>query len=482
MPTLVVLHPDGTETEHPFEGELSIGRQEGGDLVLPDGGVSRRHALLRTEEGAVVLEDAGSANGTYVEGVRLEAPCVLLPGVQVQLGDYLLRLAPPPRPARTRTAPLPPQQAPYADEPFAPLRRARGGAIPTRRGARRSRLPRLWDQLDARQRRLCVAAAAVLTLLLAAGLVSALSGPEPQPVTVSTLAAEAGYAEQVQALLSQCRSFASTEQGSVPDWERAEAACGQALDLDPLQSEGHALLQRIRVEREAEESFSRGEKALARLREEEALDFFQKIPRDSDYFRRARPQVREASARVVKRALDDCKRYLREAQWQAAVPRCERYLGVACQKMAREELEPPLGYRVVLASRRLRANEWRPRDPLFLRFLTARQRVDPQAAPWSCPPAEILAEEPEAEDPRAAVAAAFQQRYGDRLLQAAMLDYWFGRSTEAVSTLQKLRSDDARARFHAEADSLLRDLYSVDQLFKSGQSALQAQDPERAAA
>ena len=46
MPTLRVLHPDGTETEHSFEGELSIGRQAGNGLALPDGGVSRRHALL----------------------------------------------------------------------------------------------------------------------------------------------------------------------------------------------------------------------------------------------------------------------------------------------------------------------------------------------------------------------------------------------------------------------------------------------------
>jgi hypothetical protein len=286
----------------------------------------------------------------------------------------------------------------------------------------------------------------------------------------------------VQALLSQCRSFASTELEAEPDWRRAEAACGQALDLDPLQPEAHALLQRIRVEREAAEHFALGEKALARLKEEEALDHFGKIPKESDYFRRARPRVREASAQVASRALDDCRRYLRDSQWRAAVPRCERYFGVACQRMKREELEPPLGYRVVLASGRLRANEWRPADPLLVRFLAARQRLDPQGAPWTCPPAEILSEEPEAVDPKVAVTEAFTRRFPDTLLRAAMLDYWSGRSTEAVSTLQKLRSDSARAQYHAEADAALRDLSTVDQLFKAGGSALQDEDPERAAA
>ncbi|MBF5041157.1 FHA domain-containing protein [Aggregicoccus sp. 17bor-14] len=642
MPTLLVTHPDGTQTEHPFEGELRIGRQEGNDLVLADGGVSRRHALLRAQGAQVVLEDAGSANGTYVEGARLEGPCVLEPGQEVQLGDYLLQLVAPARDDRSRTDEVPalgavPDAAPGsaaapdrageagasagaalapprtpsgrtsrtdellapgaaarvpqalartgqgprlvgltgpwagqrvalagtlsvgrgagagllledesvsrrhaelrctgagvqvrdlgsangtavngapvpagapegvllqrgdavqfgvalfrfedgAEDEAAPLRRARGGAVPTRRGQRGARPSpaQLWAQLDPRRKRLAVAAGGVLALLLTAGVVKALSGPEPEAAAVAGGEEGAGgeSGEQIQQLLSQCRSYASTELDAEPDWRRAEEACGKALDLDPLQSEAHALLQRIRLEREAGDNFTRGERALARLNAEEALDLFGKIPKESDYFRRARPRVREASAQVVKRALDDCKRYLRDSQWAAAVPRCERYLGVACQKMDREELEPPVGFKVVLTSGRLRTNEWRPKDPLFLRFLTARQRVDPRAAPWTCPPADILAEEPEAEDPKQAVTAAFQKRYADKLLQAAMLDYWSGRSTEALATLQKLRSDYNRAQYHADADAAMRDLSTVDQLFKSGQSALQAEDPERAA-
>ena len=39
MPTLVVKHPDGSETEHELSGELKIGRQEGNELVLTEGGL-----------------------------------------------------------------------------------------------------------------------------------------------------------------------------------------------------------------------------------------------------------------------------------------------------------------------------------------------------------------------------------------------------------------------------------------------------------
>ena len=46
-PILVIRHPDGTEDEHELVGEeLVIGRAETNDLVLVEGGVSRKHARI----------------------------------------------------------------------------------------------------------------------------------------------------------------------------------------------------------------------------------------------------------------------------------------------------------------------------------------------------------------------------------------------------------------------------------------------------
>ena len=92
MPTLIVLHPDGTESEHELSGELKIGRQEGNELVLTEGGVSRKHARFFVDGGKVVVEDLGSANGTYVDGERIEGPTPLTPQSQVVLGDYQLKI------------------------------------------------------------------------------------------------------------------------------------------------------------------------------------------------------------------------------------------------------------------------------------------------------------------------------------------------------------------------------------------------------
>jgi predicted component of type VI protein secretion system len=57
--------------EHPLRHTLSIGRDEGNDIVLADTTVSRRHAVLRFVDDRWLLEDRGSVNGTFVNGLRV---------------------------------------------------------------------------------------------------------------------------------------------------------------------------------------------------------------------------------------------------------------------------------------------------------------------------------------------------------------------------------------------------------------------------
>jgi phage tail-like protein len=71
---------------------ITIGRELGNSVVLPETRVSRHHAEIRLESSGVILIDVGSPNGTYVDGVRLLAhqPHLLLPGSVVQIGPYQL--------------------------------------------------------------------------------------------------------------------------------------------------------------------------------------------------------------------------------------------------------------------------------------------------------------------------------------------------------------------------------------------------------
>jgi len=48
-----------------------IGRHEESEILLPDAGISRRHARLFPEDGGYAIEDLQSANGTFVQGERI---------------------------------------------------------------------------------------------------------------------------------------------------------------------------------------------------------------------------------------------------------------------------------------------------------------------------------------------------------------------------------------------------------------------------
>lgn len=72
--------------------DVTIGRDEGGSLVLTDASVSRRHArIVCSEDGSVSVEDLGSTNGTAVNGHPIRTS-PLRPGDHLEIGAVSLRL------------------------------------------------------------------------------------------------------------------------------------------------------------------------------------------------------------------------------------------------------------------------------------------------------------------------------------------------------------------------------------------------------
>ena len=69
------------------EDFISLGRDPGNDIVISDPQVSRQHARITRQGGLMVIEDLGSTNGTFVNGMRLAAPHTLANGDVVGLGD-----------------------------------------------------------------------------------------------------------------------------------------------------------------------------------------------------------------------------------------------------------------------------------------------------------------------------------------------------------------------------------------------------------
>ncbi len=69
-------------------GEALVGRGETCGVRLPSPLVSRVHARVRADGGRVLIEDAGSKNGTWVNGTRIEQPIELGDGDEVSFGLF----------------------------------------------------------------------------------------------------------------------------------------------------------------------------------------------------------------------------------------------------------------------------------------------------------------------------------------------------------------------------------------------------------
>jgi pSer/pThr/pTyr-binding forkhead associated (FHA) protein len=74
------------------EDELVIGRHaEGPGKLSEDEEISRRHARVSREAtGDYAIEDLGSSNGTFVNGLRIQSPVLLALGDSIEVGATTL--------------------------------------------------------------------------------------------------------------------------------------------------------------------------------------------------------------------------------------------------------------------------------------------------------------------------------------------------------------------------------------------------------
>jgi hypothetical protein len=90
-PALVVRAGGGRAGEHfiPKEERTTIGRSPDCDIFLDDVTVSRKHAVLRQQDGEFFIEDQGSLNGTFLNRERIESSRID-DGDEIQIGKYRL--------------------------------------------------------------------------------------------------------------------------------------------------------------------------------------------------------------------------------------------------------------------------------------------------------------------------------------------------------------------------------------------------------
>lgn len=76
----------------PLRAVTSLGRDAGNDVVLNDEAASARHSVVSFSEGEWWIEDAGSTNGTVVNGTKIWQKERLHYGDELTVGRIGLRL------------------------------------------------------------------------------------------------------------------------------------------------------------------------------------------------------------------------------------------------------------------------------------------------------------------------------------------------------------------------------------------------------
>ncbi|MFZ0659394.1 MAG: FHA domain-containing protein [Candidatus Binataceae bacterium] len=76
-----------------LKDEVTLGRGEDNDIVIPHASISRAHARLLRRNGGFELMDLNSTNGTFVDDRQIHGSAFLSSGSQVRLGDikFVLR-------------------------------------------------------------------------------------------------------------------------------------------------------------------------------------------------------------------------------------------------------------------------------------------------------------------------------------------------------------------------------------------------------
>src|SRR4051812_34086434 len=113
---LIIEDDEGQTRVVPVVGdEVTIGREDGNTVLLPERNISRRHARLVRNNGYFVIEDLGSYNGVRINGARIDSPRRVQEGDRIQIGDYDLGIEGKPEPVAAQApvqTPASPARAP----------------------------------------------------------------------------------------------------------------------------------------------------------------------------------------------------------------------------------------------------------------------------------------------------------------------------------------------------------------------------------
>jgi len=352
------------------DGETTVGRVPGNDVILDDASVSRRHAKVVKTEGTFTLFDLRSSNGTRVNGAKVTRT-ELKDGDAILFGDI---------PVVFTTSP--------GDTSLVEGRRRAGG--------RRVRIAILTGLL------VIVTTGVIIRLMIK-------EDPPPPPPSPTDILEQRRL--QIRADLD--RGTEALRQG---DFLTAESAFRAALGNDPINAEANAGLMRVAGERTNQRTFDQAEGIFQTRRElERARSLYESIPEDSVFRARATDRLREVRRAVAEVSRDQGLEQCRIRAWSA----CQEKLCAFFQGWPRDEQPAD--------AERLRAELLRAE---------AQLRRQPDFTPCALPEGVTSSE-------REALVAALTERYPDPNIRNVVVEYADADMVEAKELVRRLENTRA---------------------------------------
>lgn len=93
MFAILINEKGGEQKRLDFDkAEVTIGRVQGNDIILPKGNVSKRHSRIVLKDGKFIIVDLKSTNGTYVNGRKITSPLVVKSTDKIYIGDFIISI------------------------------------------------------------------------------------------------------------------------------------------------------------------------------------------------------------------------------------------------------------------------------------------------------------------------------------------------------------------------------------------------------
>src|SRR5262245_63174 len=93
MFTVIITEKGGDQRRLDFDKpEVTIGRVQGNDIILPKGNVSKRHSRIVLKDSKFIIVDLKSTNGTYVNGRKITSPLVIKQNDKIYIGDFIISI------------------------------------------------------------------------------------------------------------------------------------------------------------------------------------------------------------------------------------------------------------------------------------------------------------------------------------------------------------------------------------------------------